>query len=661
MKKLPADIKDKRCRIKTLDDHILPKLEDWWGGDRSKFIQDLFQTNYCKESLQTYISQAEQKLKEVYLKEINDANQKAREKILVEINQHYEGIAAKLLKGLKISHSIYNRYRFLESFETQREANERKILHGIHRRTIPKYLENELVENMVNKIVLDHGGGDIVTKGKKWSYLASKLSNHFKQIDKRISNGFSFNYSNQYVREIYVKTSSIFAKSAQIHECIERFGGINAIEEENKWKEISNQLHLTEYDACWLLRETCKWTLQEWKGGPTNKAIRRRKKKLSTGEAIPSKVSTIQAKMMVNNQLFGQFKNTPNIIQYSDAQLTEFFNNNKIYIGYEKIMNAFDDKLKKQVELKIRVLNLRALLIQKTISLFKNGQFSENLPPKFQLYIADWIDGTSVLSSPFLACLVHILYDKVLFHRNSKISIIQKPLPLALTFNKETINNIQILRTLLGEMIKELGRPFIYMNHEITFCLKISKADNSGMEKAWGNSVGGHHKCVFCGLNFSSQNIISYVNCMKEADTTIKTLESIMEHHRNKTGTQIGISFLPAILLNDDTTPLIERGLDKYYKGHDRLHNTKGHMAKMFQLFQQEKGFNMTLALNNLKQYIQRTSFKENMKGADWRLFFLLYKQTLLPCIKENLQQAEIIIQTWLEIQYFCYQGILIT
>lgn len=89
MKKLPADIKDKRCRIKTLDDHILPKLEDWWGGDRSKFIQDLFQTNYCKESLQTYISQAEQKLKEVYLKEINDANQKAREKILVDNSGHY--------------------------------------------------------------------------------------------------------------------------------------------------------------------------------------------------------------------------------------------------------------------------------------------------------------------------------------------------------------------------------------------------------------------------------------------------------------------------------------------------------------------------------------------------------------------------------------------
>jgi hypothetical protein len=168
------------------------------------------------------------------------------------------------------------------------------------------------------------------------------------------------------------------------------------------------------------------------------------------------------------------------------------------------------------------------------------------------------------------------------------------------------------------------------MEYEITFCLKLSKADNSGMEKAWGNSVGGHHKCVYCGLDFSSINIISYGNCMKEADKNDKTLENIMKHYHNKTGTQIGISFLPGILLNDDVTPLVERGLDKYYKGHDRLHNTKGHMSKMFQLFQQEIGFNTILAYNNLKQYIYRTSFKENMKGADWRLFFLLYKQTLL-------------------------------
>jgi hypothetical protein len=261
MKKLPADIKDKRCRIKTLDDHILPKLEDWWGGDKDKFIKDLFQTNYCKKSLQTYIDQVEENIKNSYLKQINYSNHQAREKILREINQHFGGIAAKLLKGLKISQETYSRYRFLESFETQQEANERKMLLGTHKRTIPKYLENEMVQDIVNKYVLDNGGGATVSKEKKWSYLAQELSNYFKLIDKRISKGFSFNHSNQYVKEIYIKNSHIFAKSSKIHECIEILGGINKVEEENKWKEISNQLNLTECDACWLIRETCKWTL----------------------------------------------------------------------------------------------------------------------------------------------------------------------------------------------------------------------------------------------------------------------------------------------------------------------------------------------------------------------------------------------------------------
>jgi hypothetical protein len=41
-------------------------------------------------------------------------------------------------------------------------------------------------------------------------------------------------------------------------------------------------------------------------------------------------------------------------------------------------------------------------------------------------------------------------------------------------------------------MAKELIKP--YIKYEITFCLKLSKADNSGMAKAWGNFVGEHHK-----------------------------------------------------------------------------------------------------------------------------------------------------------------------
>ena len=136
-----------------------------------------------------------------------------------------------------------------------------------------------------------------------------------------------------------------------------------------------------------------------------------------------------------------------------------------------------------------------------------------------------------------------------------------------------------------------------------------------------------------------------------------KTLEFIIDATKKKIGSQYGISFLPGILLDDINTSLFERGLDEYEKGHDRLHNTKGHMYNMYQLFEKEPGFNKKLALENLIKFVNRDSFKENMKGSDWRYYFVLYKQTLLPCISHNKDEAEFIIRTWLEIQFACYQS----
>ena len=110
--------------------------------------------------------------------------------------------------------------------------------------------------------------------------------------------------------------------------------------------------------------------------------------------------------------------------------------------------------------------------------------------------------------------------------------------------------------------------------------------------------------------------------------------------------------------MDDVNTPLIERGLDEYEKGHDALHNTKGHMNQIFSLFEKEDKFNNILAFQNLKKYLHRNSFKDEMKGSDWRYYFVQYKNTLLPCIWYEKQQAKLIIETWLEIQFICYKGI---
>ena len=62
------------------------------------------------------------------------------------------------------------------------------------------------------------------------------------------------------------------------------------------------------------------------------------------------------------------------------------------------------------------------------------------------------------------------------------------------------------------------------------------------------------------------------------------------------------------ILLNDYNTPLKDRGLEEYRKGYDHLHNTKGHMVKLFSEFEKESKFNKTMAYQNLKKYIHWSS-----------------------------------------------------
>jgi len=78
-------------------------------------------------------------------------------------------------------------------------------------------------------------------------------------------------------------------------------------------------------------------------------------------------------------------------------------------------------------------------------------------------------------------------------------------------------------------------------------------------------------------------------------------------------------------------------------------------MVNMFACFEKELKFDKRLAQQNLQTYLSRQSFKENMKGSDWRLYFVLYSQTLLPCIKQDSAKAQLIMETWIEIQYLCY------
>jgi hypothetical protein len=73
MKKMPSDVKKKSYRVNTLDKHILPKLEEWWGG-KERLLSDLFATNYFGDTLQNYLKQTEEKCYKLYNQQSNIAS-----------------------------------------------------------------------------------------------------------------------------------------------------------------------------------------------------------------------------------------------------------------------------------------------------------------------------------------------------------------------------------------------------------------------------------------------------------------------------------------------------------------------------------------------------------------------------------------------------------
>lgn len=170
----------------------------------------------------------------------------------------------------------------------------------------------------------------------------------------------------------------------------------------------------------------------------------------------------------------------------------------------------------------------------------------------------------------------------------------------------------------------------------------------------WGNAVGGHHRCVFCSADFSSPQIVEYAHCMGQQE---KTLAALIQAHKEGNSEEMGSFFLPGILLGDVETTLQARGLEGYAPGHDRLHNCKGHLSALFGLLQHEPHFDSVLAQRILYDELHRRSFIEDMKGSDWRRWFANYRVTMLPCMQHELEEAEMIFRTWMDIQHICYQG----
>jgi predicted SpoU family rRNA methylase len=288
--------------------------------------------------------------------------------LLTEINENFQSIAVQLLKGTRTSHATYNEHRFLESFESQIDANKRKKLIGTHRRTVPKYMDCKEIVDLLKTLVDNSGGGYKVQTERLWTSIAQQMAKTFENKDQRITKTLQQNNANQLVKEIYIKRSELFNRLNEIKEVIIAYGGIEEVDSKNYWQQICSQLTFNQLDATWLLQQVCKYTFPQY--SPTKRAIRRRQKRLSTGQLMPTKPVISIVKKQLHELLFGKLQSDGKP-EYSDEELIQLFEKGKLYIGYEEVLYSYSNKLKRNIDFPVRIMDIRTLLIQKVISLFK--------------------------------------------------------------------------------------------------------------------------------------------------------------------------------------------------------------------------------------------------------------------------------------------------
>lgn len=245
-------------------------MEEWWGS-KERLLQDLFGTKFLHDPLQKHLKQVEETCRQLYLQQYNSVATQARQTMLVEINKNLGTIATQLLKGTRVTNATYNKHRFLESFETQIEANQRKKLEGTHRRTIPKHLCSiELIESL-KILVKDSGGGKVVQIGKGWTLIAQQLAKTFENENPAIAKTLQQNHANQFVKEIYIKSSHLFDQIDRIKLKIKELGEIENVANQNFWEQICTELQFFQSDAVWLLQQVCTYSFPQY--SPTQHVV----------------------------------------------------------------------------------------------------------------------------------------------------------------------------------------------------------------------------------------------------------------------------------------------------------------------------------------------------------------------------------------------------
>ena len=598
--KQPKQITTRRYRIQRLTNTI----NSWKNSD--EFIDDLLHLPEIVEKLKSILS--------------IQAKKEAQQELVLKINNHYTSISPFLLKLHYSTTQVYESIRHLLSFE--RTQDSRSNPKNISFVPIILGMDTDITDTVVSHVNIMGGPSKVI-----WSKLLDQIKDEFGANEELKSHLFHSSSSN-YLKWVFIRQTWIYQNLDKIKEAVQN--------PQVTFDEAFTSLLPHEKPEDLLFYRSNILPLIGISNGR-----RKRSTVITTKEGIqfPVLPTVEQAKKSLANLWIEKAPDK------TDTELIECFEKGMEYIGQNELIKL-GDKIKN-----IRVFDLRVTLLRILVKLNLQGVFKNHKSGTFTIYIADWIDGTTCLSSSMVVVMINLMYNKELFKEH--VTLVREPHPLALVFCAETkVNVVQVIKH-LSKMFQNIWKwKLSFKGSDFIFKLRISKADFSASSKAWGNSCGGHFRCTMCNCDFNSKTPMSYKKCIAK---TLKSLQKIRENILRGKTNRTGIKEAPAILNDDLTTPLSDLGLDEYRKAGDALHGAKGLLYNLFKSFSNEKTprFDEATAKKKLEESTHGTSF-ESLKGRQWRLFFADFMNNLIPCIKDT-EEAKSILYPWSEVQFLIY------
>ncbi len=226
---------------------------------------------------------------------------------------------------------------------------------------------------------------------------------------------------------------------------------------------------------------------------------------------VPSLPSSKHIQEDVRAKCIGKWNNKTNnrMVAGGLTGLADALSNKEILIG-EPIKTTLTAKTKKGIEVVSkreyfgRMIPLKHALVKLVVQAFNNDLLLIPDNKILKLEYGLWPDGTTALAHPLLGLLAFLIWQK-----EYSVSSMLKwrdcmhQTPVVLCVTPETLKATEWMFEEIRPQILEVEKMELRWRGVVfSFRFRIFSADNSMMQKLFGNSVGGNARCWLCSADF---------------------------------------------------------------------------------------------------------------------------------------------------------------